>query len=162
VPGVGFPLFIGGLAASRAETERPAYFKLGLGVKSLTWWWPVERDVELIKRRMLLEMQKKLLRASQPERKEVVDYERIFVEHLTDDGRMMYEKAVEQYGEEARRIAEKLGRLYRSGRLQGLMNAETVYWVFREVGLPIKIETRIVYKKGGEVKSIGEMLRGED
>uniref|UniRef100_A0A7C1P621 Double-stranded DNA-binding protein n=1 Tax=Thermofilum pendens TaxID=2269 RepID=A0A7C1P621_THEPE len=122
----------------------------------------MERDVELIKRRMLLEMQKRLLRASQPEKREVIDFEKVFIEHLTEDGRLMYEKAVEQHGERARKIAEKLGRLYHSGRLQGAMNAETVYWVFREVGLPIKIETKIVYKKGGEVKSIGEMLKGEE
>jgi len=122
----------------------------------------MERDVELIKRRMLLEMQKRMLRASQEEKKEVVDFEKVFIEHLSDDGRLMYEKAVDQYGEQARKIAEKLGKLYYLGRLQGRMNAETVYWIFREVGLPIKIETKIVYKKGGEVKSIGEMLKGEE
>jgi len=124
--------------------------------------WLMERDVELIKRRMLLEMQKRMLRASQEEKKEVVDFEKVFIEHLSDDGRLMYEKAVDQYGEQARKIAEKLGKLYYLGRLQGRMNAETVYWIFREVGLPIKIETKIVYKKGGEVKSIGEMLKGEE
>lgn len=120
-----------------------------------------EADIELIKRRMLLKMQKKLLEKKEVKKKEP-DYYSIFLEHLTEDGKMMFEKAVEQYGDTAKNIGEKLGRLFYSGRLKGEMNAETVYWVFSEIGLPIRIETKIVYKKGGEAKSISEMLKSEE
>ncbi|WP_460025707.1 hypothetical protein [Infirmifilum sp. SLHALR2] len=117
-------------------------------------------DLEIIKRRMLQRMQKELL-GKKDAKKAEPDYYAVFLEHLTEDGKMMFEKAVEQYGDTARKIGEKLGRLYYSGRLKGDMNAETVYWVFSEIGLPIRLETKIVYKKGGEVKSISDMLKEE-
>lgn len=119
-----------------------------------------EIDLELIKRRMLAEMQKKLLE-NETKRREP-DYYSVFLEHLTEDGKAMFEKALEQYGNTAKTIGEKLGRLYSLGRLQGRMNAGSVFWVFSEIGLPIRIEAKIVYKKGGEVKSISEMLKKED
>ncbi len=119
-----------------------------------------DADLEIIKKRMLLEMQRKILekeiKRSEP------DYYALFMEHLTEDGKLMFEKAIKQYGETARKVGEKLGRLYYLGRLQGRMDAETVYWVFSEIGLPIRLETRIVYKKGGEVKSISDMLKEEE
>ncbi len=119
-----------------------------------------DADLEIIKKRMLLEMQRKILekeiKRSEP------DYYALFMEHLTEDGKLMFEKAIKQYGETAKKVGEKLGRLYYLGRLRGRMDAETVYWVFSEIGLPIRLETRIVYKKGGEVKSISDMLKEEE
>jgi DNA-binding TFAR19-related protein (PDSD5 family) len=122
----------------------------------------VERDIELIKRRMLLEMQRKMLAREAKKPAEVVDYYSVFLEHLTEDGREMFNRALEQYGEVARKVAVKIGQLYHLGRLSGSLDASAVYWVFQEIGLPIRMETRIVYKKGGEVKSISDMLKEEE
>ncbi|MEZ0345385.1 MAG: hypothetical protein ABWK01_02390 [Infirmifilum sp.] len=119
-----------------------------------------EIDLELIKKRMLLEMQKRMM--EKEVKRAEPDYYNVFLGNLTDDGRVMFEKAVEQYGDTARKIAEKLGRLYHIGRLRGKLDAEAVYWIFSEIGLPIRLETRIVYKKGGEYKSISEILKEEE
>mgnify|MGYP001772772802 CR=1 FL=1 len=118
-------------------------------------------DVELLKRRMLLEIQRRALQRSSTKAERRVNFLEVFLANLTDDGRRMFEKAVEQYGDAAKRVGEKLGMLIESGRVRGVFDAEAVYWIFRELGMPIRLETRIVYKKGGEVKSISELLREE-
>lgn len=116
-------------------------------------------DLELIKKRMLVEMQKKMLEKEL--KKAEPDYYHVFLDNLTEDGKIMFEKAVDQYGEAAKKIGEKLGRLYHTGRLRDKLDAEAVYWIFSEIGLPIRLETRIVYKKGREYKSISDVLREE-
>lgn len=120
-------------------------------------------ELELLKMRKLLELQKRMLE-SKGRRKEdtAPDPYRAFYQHLTPDGREMFERALRQYSGIARRVAISIGRLYLVGRLRGLLNSETVYGIFYELGYPIRIETRIVYKKGREVKTISELLKEED
>ncbi|MEM0087494.1 MAG: hypothetical protein QXT33_03225 [Thermofilum sp.] len=122
----------------------------------------MSEDIEIIKRRMLLELQRRALQQSAPKQEKKIDFLTVFTSSLTDDGREMFNRAVKQYGEAAKKVGERLGALIHAGRIRGKLNAETVYWVFYEIGMPIRLETRIVYKKGGEVKSISEMLREED
>ena len=122
-----------------------------------------EDEIELIKKKKLLELQKKLLRKKLEKNTEKVpDFYSLFLSSLTSDGREMFDKALDQYGDAAARIGESIGRLIYAGRIRGRLDAEQIYWIFRELGMPIRVETRIVYKKGGEVKSISEMLREED
>lgn len=87
------------------------------------------------------------------------DYFTAFIENLSEDGKQMYNKAVEQYPSLAPKIAEAIGKLYMEGKIQGTLDAEAVYGLFQEMGYPIRIETRIVYKKKGEIKSISELLK---
>lgn len=111
---------------------------------------------------MLLELQRQALRQSAPKQEKRADFLSVFISSLTEDGREMFDRAVKQYGDAAKKVGEKLGMLVYAGRIRGKLTAETVYWVFYELGMPIRLETRIVYKKGGEVKSISEMLREEE
>lgn len=119
-------------------------------------------DIELIKRRMLLEMQRRMLHQAAPRQERKVDYLVVFTSSLTEDGQEMFKRAVDQYGDMAKKVGEKLGMLIHSGRVKGTLDAEAVYRIFYELGMPIRLETRIVYKKGGEVKSISEMLREKE
>lgn len=116
-------------------------------------------EEELLKRRLMVELQRKLIAKQLKREPEKPDYVSIFLKHLSEDGREMFNKAMEQYPDVARKVAETLGKLYHEGRLEGVMDAETVYGLFEEVGFPIRIETKIVYKKKGEVKSISELLK---
>jgi len=90
------------------------------------------------------------------------DYLQVFLEHLTDDGKEMFRRAKEQYPVVARKIAESIGRLFVQGRIRGVLDARAIYGIFAELGYPIRLKTKIVYKKKGEVKTISELLREED
>lgn len=116
-------------------------------------------EEEFLKRRLMVELQRKLLAKQLKREPEKPDYMAVFLKHLSEDGKEMFSKAMEQYPDIARKVAETLGRLYHEGRLEGAMDAEAVYGLFEEIGFPIRIETKIVYKKRGEVKSISELLK---
>ncbi len=122
----------------------------------------VDDEVEIIKRRKLLELQRRLLEKSRKKAEPAKpDFYSLFMSSLSDDGKEMFRRALEQYGDAAARVGESIGRLIYAGRVRGPLGAEEVFWIFRELGMPIRIETKIVYKKRGEAKSISEMLREE-
>ncbi len=123
----------------------------------------MDDELELIKRRKLLELQRRLLeKAKKKAEPAKPDFYSLFLSSLTEDGRRMFGLALDQYGDAAARVGESIGRLIYAGRVRGRLGAEEIYWIFRELGMPIRVETRIVYKKRGEVKSISEMLREEE
>ena len=120
-------------------------------------------EEELLKKMMLVKLQRKLLASTIPRKeKETIDFKKIFLKNLTQDGLEMFNRALKQYPAIAEKIAESLGRLYNQGRLKGSLNAEAVYGIFLELGYPIRLDTRIVYKKKGKVKSISELLKEKD
>ncbi|RLF05642.1 MAG: hypothetical protein DRK00_03835 [Thermoprotei archaeon] len=116
-------------------------------------------EEELLKRRMMLELQRRMLAKAAKQRVQLPDYRSIFLKNLTESGREMYRRAEKQYPTIAPKIAEAIGRLYAQGRLRGALDAGAIYGIFQELGYPIRIETRIVYKKRGKVKTISELLR---
>jgi len=116
-------------------------------------------EEELLKRRLMLELQRKMLAKQIKRDVEKPDYTSVFLKHLSGDGKEMFNLAMNQYPDIAQRVAETLGKLYHEGRLEGILDAETVYGIFEEIGYPIRLETKIVYKKKGEVKSISDLLK---
>ncbi len=119
----------------------------------------MSHEEELLKRRLMLELQRKMLAKQMKRDVEKPDYTSVFLKHLSDDGKEMFNLAMNQYPDIAQRVAETLGKLYYEGRLEGILDAETVYGIFEEIGYPIRLETKIVYKKKGEVKSISDLLK---
>lgn len=112
-----------------------------------------------MKKKMMVKIQRKLLNLEAKRETKQVDYQQTFLNHLSEDGKEMYEKALAQYPSIAPKIAEEIGRLFALSKLTGTLDAETVYGIFQELGYPIRLETRLVYKKKGETKSISELLR---
>ena len=121
-------------------------------------------EIELIKKRKLLELQKKIIakkiRKSEETRRP--DFYNIFLDSLSESGRDMFERALKQYSNTAKQLGASLGKLIYSGKIRKSLTADDIYWIFYELGYPIHIETRIVYKKRGETKSISELLREEE
>lgn len=119
-------------------------------------------EEELLKRRLMLDLQRRMLARQTKRDVEKPDYASVFLKHLSEDGREMFNMAMNQYPDVAQKVAETLGKLYHEGRLEGVLDAEAIYGIFEELGYPIRIETKIVYKKKGEVKSISELLKEKD
>lgn len=119
-------------------------------------------EEDILLRKMMLDMKRKLMAKQPSQREEKVDYTKLFYDSLSEDGREMFNKASEQYPSLAQKVAEMLGQLLIQGKINGPLDAETIYMVFNEIGYPIRLETRIVYKKKGKVKSIGELLKEEE
>jgi len=121
-------------------------------------------DLEILKMRKLLELQKKMLlsKSKKMEKQPTIDFSSLFYKSLTDDGREMFEKAKAQYPALAERVANEIGKLIYFGRIRGMLDSQVIYGIFYELGYPIRIQTKIVYKKKGKVKSISELIRGNE
>ena len=120
-------------------------------------------SIELLKRRKLLELQKKLLLEKIKKSKEEakIDPISILMNHLTDKGKKIFKKALEQYPTVAKFVAYNLARIILEGRIKEI-DGITLYHIFERLGYPIRLETRIVYKSKGKVKTISELLKEKD
>lgn len=121
-------------------------------------------ELDLLKRRKLLELQRRMLAESARRERELraraIDPVEFLRKHLVDRGDEVLDRALEQYPRVARLVAAQLARLIMAGRIDKV-DGPTLYGIFRELGYPVRMETRIVYKSRGRVKTISELLREE-
>jgi len=127
-----------------------------------------EKELELYKRKKLLEMQMRLLakkaeeekKQEEPEKapdpKEVLN--RIFVDRAWE----VFEAARRQYPRVTQTLQDELVRLILSGKLKEQITGEQLLWLFRKMGLDVRMETKIRILESGELKTIAEKLKGEE
>jgi len=128
----------------------------------------LSEELELYKRKKLLEMQMRLLakkaeeekKQEEPERapdpKEVLN--KIFVGRAWE----VFEVARRQYPRVTQTLQDELVRLILSGRLKEQITGEQLLWLFRKMGLNVRMETKIRILESGELKTIAEKLKGEE
>ena len=68
--------------------------------------------------------------------------------------------AAAQFPEPTRALEAELARLVREGRLKGPVTAEQLMWLFRSLGLDVRLETKIQVLESGEMKSLADKFRG--
>ena len=121
-------------------------------------------ELELIKRRKLLELQKKLLlqKVASKEREEKPEDPIEFLRaRLVDRGEEVLDAALRQFPEAAKFVARQLMMLYKMGKLKGTIDGVTLYSLFHRLGIPVRLETKIRIVKDGKVMSLAEKLREE-
>jgi len=118
-----------------------------------------EDDLELIKRRKLLELEKRLLAKKVEASPETIDYDSIVRARLVGRGEEVLAAAERQFPSETRRIVRALAEAIKSKRLRGPIDGGALYELFLALGMRIRLETKIVYEKKGEEKSISEVLK---
>ena len=126
-----------------------------------------DMEIEHLRRKKLLEMQRRVIsekaKASQQssEKKETED-PKAFLKKIFDDGAWkIWETAEQQRPQEAEEVAKAFKALYEAGRLREKVTGEHIYWLFRQFGLPLRLETKIRILEGGELKTIADKLRGQ-
>ncbi|RLE76130.1 MAG: hypothetical protein DRJ44_04595 [Thermoprotei archaeon] len=118
-----------------------------------------DEEIEMLIRQKMLEMQKELLKKNKAGKTEKKDPWSIIKPYLTTDGMEMLLKAKAQYPKVASVIVKELARLIQLGKMREKLNAEDIYGIFFYLGYPIRVETKIVIKRKGKVKSISDLLR---
>lgn len=69
--------------------------------------------------------------------------------------------AERQYPAPTRLLEKELAKMIEAGRLKGPIGAEQLMWLFRSLGLDVRIETKIQVLESGELKTLASKLRGE-
>ncbi len=116
-------------------------------------------DLEFIKRRKLLELQKRLLTKKIEAPPEKIDYHSIVRSRLVGRGEEVLTAAERQFPIETPKIVQALAEAIKSKKLEEPIEGWALYDLFLALGMRIRLETKIVYEKKGEEKSISEVLR---
>ena len=115
-----------------------------------------ERDLEeeLLLQKKLLELKKML--AKRGEKKSARE---IVLERLVDRGEEVLKAAEEQFPDQTKVIIEKLAEMIKNGYITSNITGAELLWLFRQLGLPVRIETKIRIEKKGKVISLDEKLK---
>ena len=122
-----------------------------------------DTELERIKRQRLAEMQKTLSARQQQaqgatnklEPEQVL--QRVFVGRAWE----IYNAAMQQYPRIAEQIFRELAQLVQAGQLQGKITGEQLYGLLRQIGLDIRLDTKIQVLEHGELKSIADKFKGD-
>jgi DNA-binding TFAR19-related protein (PDSD5 family) len=125
-------------------------------------------EMELLKQRRLLEMQRRALIKSFEEAKPKETSEKkeenpeqalrkLFEGRATE----VYDAAKIQFPEVTRKITKVLAELISKGELTGPISGEELFWLFRRLGANVRLETHIKFVESGKTKTIADKMRGE-
>jgi DNA-binding TFAR19-related protein (PDSD5 family) len=121
-----------------------------------------DSELERLKRQRLTRMQKMLADKQQQAQTETGKLEpskmlgKIFVGRAWE----VYHAAIRQYPQIAAQIFRELAELAQSGQLREQITGEQLYGLLRQIGLDVRLETKIQVLERGELKSIADKFRG--
>ena len=113
-------------------------------------------DLELLRRKKLLKMQRMLLKATQPPKKETGKTLR---DVLVGRAREVLEAAKAQYPRLAKVVEDVLEEAVRSGRIRGPITGEELYTLFLNLGVRVRLRTTIKVVERGRLKTLSEKIR---
>ena len=124
----------------------------------------MEDDLEL--KMLRLKKMRELLKSREKQRKEKEEFELNFKDayelvkrHLADRGEEVLNAALEQYPEAAKKIVMIIASKIMRGEFSGKITGEMLMQLFEHLGMHIRLETKILYYRKGEYKSIRDLLR---
>jgi len=119
-----------------------------------------EEELELLRRRRMIELMKRLRLKEGEDKGKAEDPKKILRRIVTDRAWEVLKVAESQYPEATRRVEERLAHLVSKGELEGPILGGQLLWLFRHSGMNVRLETRIRILKHGKLKTVGEQLRG--
>ena len=72
----------------------------------------------------------------------------------------VYEATRSQYPAIANRLFNELAQLVQTGQLTGQVTGEQLYGLLRQIGLDVRLDTKIQVLDHGKLKSLGDKIRG--
>jgi len=120
-----------------------------------------DNELERIKRQRLAEMQRVLdARKQASQAKPVESTERILQRVFVGRAWEVYEATNQQYPSIAGRLFQELAQLVETGQITGQITGEQLYGLLRQIGLNVRLDTKIQVLDHGKLRSLGEKFRG--
>jgi DNA-binding TFAR19-related protein (PDSD5 family) len=121
-----------------------------------------DAELERLKRQRLAKMQKTISAkqqqtASNEKTDPISALQRVFVGRAWE----VYNAAKRQYPHIAEQIFQELARLIQNGQVTGQITGEQLYGLLRQIGLDVRLETKLQVLEHGELKSIADKFRGD-
>ncbi len=123
----------------------------------------MDKELERIKRRRMLELQRRMLQEEKPEEEPEKPAELTPREILNAmfSGRAweVYETAKIQYPTVMPQVEQALVEGIKSGKIKDRIDGENLFVFLRQLGLNVRLNTKIRYKEHGELKTIGQRIK---
>ncbi len=132
-----------------------------------------DAEIDLLKRRKLLKMRRRLLLERAEARKEEaqakpgstdekakLEPKAVLKKRFVDRASEVWDAAEAQYPAVTAQIASALVSLMDAGRLAGPISGEQLYAFFRRLGLRVRLATKIRIYESGELKTIADKMKG--
>ena len=121
-----------------------------------------DKELELLKKRRLAEMEKNLAYKKIQEQKDSKPVQTsprdLLLKKLGYRGLEVLQNAESQYPTEAKIVIEKLGELLASGEIDEEIDGGKLLALFRSVGINVRLQTKINVEKDGKFVSLSEKL----
>ena len=120
-------------------------------------------ELELINARKLLKLKKKASSDKKPSSDKNVKTDRdLFLEHLVDRGIEVLTTAELQYPNETVIIITKIVELIKNGELRETISGGALLSLFRSIGLPVRMDTKINVEEHGRIISLADRLNNKE
>lgn len=121
-----------------------------------------DKELELLKKRRLAEMEKNIAFKKMQEHKPPIDLQsnprEILVKNLGYRGLEVLKNAESQYPAETKIIVDKLAELLSSGEIDEEIDGGKLLALFRSVGINVRMQTKINIEQDGKFVSLSEKL----
>jgi len=122
-----------------------------------------DEDLERLKRRRMLELQKRMLRESQkpeePPKPEEPTPDEVFNTWLVGRAWEILKAARAQFPKVMPQVEGALLEALKAGRVKQKIDGESLFQFLRQIGVPVRLQTSIRYKDHGELKTIGQLMK---
>ncbi len=115
-----------------------------------------DKDLQAIKRRKLRELQKKL--AAKQKKTEKINEDKILDKIFKGRAWEVFNSASYQFPDVMGKVKDALVNLALSGRLEEV-TGEQLYLFLRNLGLRVRLDTKIRYTDHGQFKSLAEKIK---
>jgi DNA-binding TFAR19-related protein (PDSD5 family) len=124
---------------------------------------PVEDELERLKRRKLLEIQRRMMKETQVPEEAAEPKERSSKEILNDyfgsRAWEVFNAAMVQFPTAMPKVEKILVEAIKEGRVRQRIDGGSLFHFLRQIGIPVRLQTTIRYKEHGELKTIGQIMR---
>jgi len=116
-------------------------------------------DLEILKLKKMAKMRRALSNLSEAKAPSEKDYRSILLNNLTERAKEILKCAEEQYPVETKKIVEVLAKAIESGSIKDVIDEYSFYELLINLGLNVRIPTRIYYVRKGEKKSLYDLFK---
>ncbi len=119
-----------------------------------------DRELEALRQKKLMEL-KRILQKREKEKSEgkKEDPRKILNQFFIGRAWEVLNAAKAQYPQVARYVENTLVRLIMEGKIRNKISGEELYWLFRRLGIRVRLKTRIKILEHGKLKSLEDKIR---
>jgi len=122
-----------------------------------------DNELAAIRRKKIMEMMRLLKkREEEKEKRGEMDPQKVLDKFLVGRAWEVLNAARAQYPQAAKYVESLLLRLIMEGKIRSKISGEDLYWLFRRLGVRVRLKTSIRILEHGKLKSLGEKIKEQN